>query len=147
MKKLKQQRIDVRQIKQFLAGAVKKLTAAKRILAIDEEVSYQLAYEAMLKASLGFMLSHGVRPRSLPGHHVIIIEFAETHLGKEYRSLVAMFDRMRRKRHQAIYDVRGFISGDEAQQALETASRYLELIRAQVEKKLAATLSSPNTGK
>lgn len=40
----------------------------KKTLTIDEEAAYQLAYEAMLKGSLGFMLSFGVRPRSLPGH-------------------------------------------------------------------------------
>jgi uncharacterized protein (UPF0332 family) len=135
MRKLKPQHADFAQISRFLAGAQKKLTAAKRTLEIDEEASYQLAYEAMLKGSLGFMLSFGVRPRSLPGHHVTIIEFAEKHLGREFRSLIAMFDRMRRKRHQAIYDVRGFISKQEAEQALQTAEKYLGIIRKEIEKK------------
>ncbi len=54
----------------------------------------------MLKASLGFMLSFGVRPRSLPGQHVTIIEFAEKHLDSEFENLIAVFDRVRRKRHQ-----------------------------------------------
>ncbi|MBI2815887.1 MAG: hypothetical protein HYX72_02995 [Acidobacteria bacterium] len=92
MKKLKSQHVEFDQIIKFLAGAEKKLEAA-----------YQLAYEAMLKGSLGYMLSFGVRPRSLPGHHVTIIEFAEEHLGKEFKSLMAMFNRMRRKRHDTIY--------------------------------------------
>ena len=68
----------------------------------------------MLKGSLGFMLSHGVRPRSLPGHHVTIIEFAEKHLGKEFQSLILMFNRMRRKRHETIYQVSAFISKQES---------------------------------
>ncbi len=76
MKRLRPQHIDFNQIKRFVASAEKKLTAAKKTLEIDAEASYQLAYETMLKASLGFMLSFGVRPRSLPGHHVTIIEFA-----------------------------------------------------------------------
>ncbi len=135
MKKLKPQRADFAQIGRFLAGASKKLTAAKRILEIDEEASYQLAYEAMLKASLGFMLSFGVRPRSLPGHHMTIIDFADEHLGREFKSLISMFDRMRRKRHQAIYDVRGFISKQEAEQALETAEKYLSIIRREIQRK------------
>jgi hypothetical protein len=41
----------------------------------DEEACLQQAYEAMLKASLGFMFSRGFRPRSQPGHHIAIIEF------------------------------------------------------------------------
>ena len=135
MRKLKPQRIDFGQISRFLASAEKKLTAAKKTVDIDEEASYQIAYEAMLKASLGLMLNFGVRPRSLPGHHVTIIEFAAKHLGKEFKNLVAMFDRMRRKRHQAIYDVTGFISKQEALHALETAEKYLAIVRDEIQKK------------
>jgi uncharacterized protein (UPF0332 family) len=135
VKKLKPQPIDFAQIQRFLASAAKKLDAARKTLAVDEEASYQLAYEAMLKASLGFMLSHGVRPRSLPGHHVTIIEFAEQHLGRKLKGLIARFDRMRRKRNQALYDVNGFISKLEAQQALDTAEEYLAVIREEIQKK------------
>ena len=135
MKKLKRQDIDFAQISRFLSGAERKLAAARKILSVDEEACYQLAYEAMLKGSLGFMLSFGVRPRSLPGHHVTIIEFAGDHLGKEFRSLIAMFNRMRRKRHEAIYDVSGFISKHEAEQALQTAEKYLRIIREEIQKK------------
>lgn len=98
MKRLKRQGVDFAQIGRFLAGAEKKLAAAGKTLAIDEEACYQLAYEAMLKASLGFMLSFGYRPRSLPGHHVTIIDFAEKNLGKEFENLILLFNRMRRKR-------------------------------------------------
>jgi uncharacterized protein (UPF0332 family) len=135
MKKLKPQRVDFEQIGRFLASAAKKLAAAKKTLAIDEEASYQLAYEAMLKASLGFMRSFGVRPRSLPGHHVTIIEFVEERLGSEFRSLVMMFNRMRRKRHETIYDVAGLISEQEARQALATAEKYLSAIRDEIQRK------------
>jgi uncharacterized protein (UPF0332 family) len=135
VKKLKPQQIDFGQIARFLTGAEKKLAAAKKTLEIDEEASYQLAYEAMLKASLGLMLSFGVRPRSLPGHHVTIIEFAGEKLGKEFRGLISMFNRMRRKRNQAIYEVTGLISKDEARQALETARTYLEAIRNEIQKR------------
>ncbi len=134
MKKLRRQHIDFEQIGRFLASAAKKLTAARKTLSIDEETAYQLAYESMLKGSLGFMLSLGFRPRSLPGHHVTIIEFAKEHLGEEFETIIGMFDRMRRKRHQAIYDVGGFVSTGEAQQALETAAKYLGIIRDQIQK-------------
>jgi hypothetical protein len=61
MKKLNPQRIDWAQIDRFLASASKKLASAEKILAFDEEACLQQAYEAMLKASLGFMFSHGYR--------------------------------------------------------------------------------------
>jgi uncharacterized protein (UPF0332 family) len=135
VKKLKPQPIDFAQIQRFLASAAKKLDVARKTLAIDQEASYQLAYEAMLKASLGFMLSHGVRPRSLPGHHVTITEFVAQHLGHELKGLIAGFDRMRRKRHQSLYDVDGFISRLEAEQALDTAGKYLSIVREEIQKK------------
>lgn len=134
MKKLKSQLPDFEQINRFLAGAAKKLAAAEKMIRIDEEASYQLAYEAMLKASLGFMLSHGVRPRSVLGHPITIIEFVGKHLGKEWKNLIAMFDRMRRKRNQALYDATGFISRQEARQALETAHKYLATIRDEIQR-------------
>ncbi|HXM09986.1 MAG TPA: hypothetical protein VN946_08585 [Terriglobales bacterium] len=60
MKKLKPHAVDWAQIDRFLASADKKLAAARKILAFDEEACLQQAYEAMLKASLGFMFSHGL---------------------------------------------------------------------------------------
>jgi uncharacterized protein (UPF0332 family) len=134
VRKLKPQAADWSQIRRFFEGATKKLATAKRILDIDEEASFQQAYEAMLKASLALMLAHGLRPRSLPGHHVAIIEFAGKQLGKQFRDLIAMFDRMRRKRNQALYDVKGLVSKQDAEQALETAAEYLRVIRVEVER-------------
>jgi hypothetical protein len=80
MYKTKLQKIDPRQVLQFLADAEKKAIAARKNLKIDMETAYQIAYEAMLKASLALMLSHGQRPRIQLGHHIAIIEFAEKHL-------------------------------------------------------------------
>ncbi len=134
MKKLRPQKPDFDRIARYLAGAGKKLQAARKILVIDEEAAYQLAYEAMLKASLGFMLSFGVRPRSLPGHHVTIIEFAGERLGKEFKHLILMFDRMRRKRNQAIYEVDGFISTTDARKAIDSAEQYLDAISDAIQK-------------
>ena len=54
MKKLKPQNVDWAQFERFLQGAEKKLAAAYKILAIDEEACLQQAYEAMSKTSLVF---------------------------------------------------------------------------------------------
>ncbi|MCI0402640.1 MAG: hypothetical protein L0212_03860 [Acidobacteria bacterium] len=134
MKRLRRQPVDFAQIGRFLASARKKLVAARKTLQIDTEACYQLAYEAMLKASLGFMLSSGVRPRNLPGHHVAIIQFAGEKLGDKFSGLIALFDRMRRKRHQTIYDVT-VISRLEAEQGLATAAEYLQVIRGAIQEK------------
>jgi hypothetical protein len=67
MKKLKPHKVDWAQIERFLASADRKLASAHKILPFDEEACLQQAYEAMLRASLGFMFSHGFRAPA--GHH------------------------------------------------------------------------------
>ena len=105
MNKTKPQRIDPKQIKQFFADAQKRTAAARKNLEIDPETAYQIAYEAMIKASLALMLSHGQRPRKQIGHHIVIIEFAQRHLPGTSAGTFALFDRMRRKRNDAFYDI------------------------------------------
>ena len=132
MKKLKPQQVDWAQIDRFLASADKKLASARKIIAFDEEACLQQAYEAMLKASLGFMFSHGFRARSQPGLHIAIIEFARGHFDKNNAGLLTVFDRLRRKRNMALYDDTGFVSHRDAEQALEAARDYLAIIRADI---------------
>jgi len=132
VKKLKPQKIDWAQIERFLQSAEKKLASAHKILAFDEEACLQQAYEAMLKASLGFMFSHGFRARSQPGHHIAIIEFVRGRIDKRHGGLLTVFDRLRRKRNIALYDDTGFISRHEAEQALESARDFISVIRADI---------------
>ncbi len=132
MKKLKVHVVDWAQIDRFLTSADKKLASAHKILAFDEEACLQQAYEAMLKASLGFMFSHGFRARSQPGHHIAIIEFVGSRIDKKHSGMLTVFDRLRRKRNMALYDDTGFVSHHDAEQALESAGDYLNMIRADI---------------
>lgn len=132
MKKLKPHTVDWAQIDRFLASADKKLTSAHKILAFDEEACLQQAYEAMLKASLGFMFSYGFRARSQPGHHIAIIDFVRARIDRKHAVLLTVFDRLRRKRNLALYDDTGFVSRHDAEQAVESARQYLDVIRADI---------------
>ena len=49
----KKQKIDPKQVKQFPPDAEMKAVAARKDLAIDEEITYQTVYKAVPKASLG----------------------------------------------------------------------------------------------
>ena len=86
----------------------------------------------MLKASLGFMFSHGFRARSQPGHHIAIIEFVRSRIDKKHAGPLGVFDRLGRKRNIALYDDTGFVSRHGAEQALESAGDYLNVIRADI---------------
>ena len=132
MKNLKSQKVDWAQIDRFLQSAERKLVSARKILVFDEEASLQQAYEAMLKASLGFMFSYGFRARSQLGHHIAIIDFVRPRIDKKHSILITVFDRLRRKRNLALYDDTGFVSHSDAEQALEAARDYLAVIRADI---------------
>lgn len=135
MDKTKPQKVDPKQVKQFLADANKKAVAARKNLMIDEETAYQTAYQAMLKASLALMLSHGQRPRVQLGHHIAIIEFAQTHLDPSLAAKFALFDHMRRKRNNAFYDIE-LISDVEAESAVAAAEEYLQVVSADIQTRI-----------
>jgi uncharacterized protein (UPF0332 family) len=118
-------------VRQFLADAHRKVSAARKNLAIDEETAYQAAYQAMLKASLALMLSYGQRPRVQLGHHIAIIEFAQKHLDLKYAGRFDLFDRMRRKRNDAFYDI-ALISDVEAEDAVRAVEEYLQLVSTDI---------------
>jgi uncharacterized protein (UPF0332 family) len=130
------QKIDPKQVRRFLADAHKKAGAARKNLRIDEETAYQIAYQAMLKGSLALMLSHGQRPRVQLGHHAAIIDFARKHLDPLLAPTFALFDRMRRKRNDAFYDL-ALISVSEAESAVKTPEDYLKAVTADVNRRLS----------
>lgn len=130
--RFKKQPYQARQVKGHLSGATKKLQAAREICDIDEESAYELAYEAMLKASLALILREGLRPRSQPGHHVAIIEKAGEILGEKVQSLMKIFDEMRRNRNSFLYEAGDFVSSGELKEALMIADEYIQLIEKEL---------------
>ena len=131
----KPQKVDPKQVKQFLADAQKKAAAARKNLEIDEETAYQTAYQSALKASLALMLSHGQRPRVQLGHHVAILEFAQKHLDPALAPTFDLFDRMRRKRNDAFYDI-AIIGEVEAEEAVRAAESYLPMVATDIRKRI-----------
>ncbi|MGA8036667.1 MAG: hypothetical protein WA823_02050 [Candidatus Acidiferrales bacterium] len=132
MQKLRPPKTDWRQVERFISSAAGKRESARKAISFDEEAELQLAYEAMLKTSLGFMFSHGSRPRSLPGHHIAIIEFVKARIDSKHGGIIAVFDRIRRKRNLGVYDDRGFLSHQDAELAISTASSFIAIIRAEI---------------
>jgi uncharacterized protein (UPF0332 family) len=136
MNKTKPQTLNERQVRMFPADAEKRAAAARKNLAIDSGTAYQVAYEAMIKASLALMLSHSQRPRKQLGHHIAIIEFAQKNLPGCQAEVFTLFDRMRRKRNDAFYDI-AIVSDTEASDAVATAEAYLHAITIEIRKGIA----------
>ena len=100
---IKKQKVDFSQIEALLLRAHKDIVTAKANLEIDEEVTYNYSYLAMLRCGRSIVFMKGYR--SVDGQqHKTIIELSGEILGEEFKSIVKKFDRMRRKRNQFTYD-------------------------------------------
>lgn len=72
------------------------------------------------------MFSRGYRPKGGEGH-VSVKEFLRYYLEQDD---VTAFDRMRRKRHAATYDVSRIVTHTDAEGALATAKALVSTIKA-----------------
>ena len=100
---IKKQKVDFSHIEALLLRAQKDIIAARANLEIDEEVTYNYAYLAMLRGGRAIVFMKGFR--SVDGQqHKTIIELSGEILGEEFKNIIKKFDRMRRKRNQFTYD-------------------------------------------
>ncbi len=61
-----------------------------------------------------------------------IIEFVRQRTDKRHARLLTVFDRLRRKRNTALYDDTGFVSQRDAEEAIATARKYLDVIHGDI---------------
>jgi uncharacterized protein (UPF0332 family) len=122
---IKKQAIDFKQIKNLLLRAKKDLVVAKKNLAIDEEVTYNYAYLAMLRCGRALMFLNGYRPDD-GAQHKTVIDFVAVILGSTFTNLINKFDIMRRKRNQFTYEPLLPISRTEAENALKSAEEFVD---------------------
>lgn len=83
---IKKQKVDFSHIEALLLRAQKDIVAAKANLEIDEEVTYNYAYLAMLRCGRSIVFMKGYR--SVNGQqHKTIIELSGEILGKEFKNM------------------------------------------------------------
>ena len=87
----------------------------------------------MLRAGRAYMLLKGFRP-SDGFQHKTVVEFMDYSLGETYKNIISKFDRMRRKRNIFTYEIDVSISLTEANNALETATKFVDLIKDIIKK-------------
>jgi uncharacterized protein (UPF0332 family) len=88
---------------------------------------------AMLRSARAFMLLKGFRP-SDGYQHKTVVDFMFHSLGKELKEIVELFDRMRRKRNIFTYEIDISISRTEADNAFDTAVKFVNLIKDIIKK-------------
>jgi len=124
---VKRQRPDFKQIAHQLQRSLKDLKTAEANLEIDLTWSFTIAYHSMIRAGKALMYSKGYLPTAKRSHKTIV-EFTKLILGEEYDSLISKFNRMRRQRHNFIYDSKNHITYHEAKSSLETAKKLTNRI-------------------
>jgi len=127
-------KINFKQIYNFLSRSKQDLQTAKLNLSIDEAWSYAIAYHAMLRAGRSLMMSFGFRPLG-KDQHATVVRFTSIVFGNEITGLIHKFDRMRRKRHDFIYEPNRPIPRQEADQAIADAEELVKQIWHVVKKK------------
>jgi len=130
---IKKQGPDFKQIERQLKRAQKDLETAEANLPIDLTWAFTIAYHAMIRAGRSLMYSKGYLPTTKNSHKTII-EFTKLILGTEFENLLGHFNRMRRRRHEFIYDSVNHITLSEAKASIDTARKLIEKIIA-LEKK------------
>lgn len=127
-------RLSPSQVNDRLALAKRDIKAAKTMMASDRDWAFSMAYNAVLQATRALMLARGFRPAGGEGQHKVAVIFAEITLGEKFQDDIYIFDKMRSKRHQVIYDVSGLVSQSEARQAFEFALRFVKTVERLLKK-------------
>jgi len=130
---IKKERPDFKQTTYQLKRAQKDLTTAEANLSIDLTWAFAIAYHAMMRASKALMYSKGYLPTAKRSHKTIV-ELTKLILGNEYESIMGRFNRMRRRRHDFIYDSKNHITSHEAKASIETAKKLIDEIVVLVRK-------------
>ncbi len=119
------------QIGHQLKRAVQDLETAEVNLKIDTTWALTIAYHAMIRACRALMYSKGYLPTTNQTHKTII-EFTKIASGDQYHDLLAKLNRLRRRRHNFIYDSENHVNLQEALSALETAQKLIVQIKAMI---------------
>lgn len=124
--------VDSKQASSNLKRAEKDLGTAHENLGIDIEWAFTIAYHAMLRAGRALMLAKGYRSKGKDQHRTVVA-FVDIVLGAEFKNLVSGFDRMRRRRHDFIYDVGRPISKFEVEKSIADSKILVEVIEKVIE--------------
>ena len=117
-----------KQVEESLNIARRDLISAQTMLNESNDWAYNIAYNAILQSMRALMYAQGYRASS-KNSHIATLKFAEIYFTQPE---IIFFDRMRRKRHQAVYDVAGTISQKEAEKAITRADKTIKKVEKMI---------------
>jgi uncharacterized protein (UPF0332 family) len=124
-KLVKKIRPDFKQIDMQIKRARKDLRTAEKVMATDRTWAFAIICHAMIRAGKALMYAHGYLPTAL-GSHKTVVEFAGACLGDRDDDLFRRFHRMRRRRHDFIYDALNNITEREVKSSTGVAKTFID---------------------
>jgi uncharacterized protein (UPF0332 family) len=115
------------EIRDLLGVAQRDMKTARKLMNIDLDWALIVAYNAALQAGLAMMFAKGYRPKG-PDRHKTVIRFLYATLESSFKPKINQLNRIRRKRHQAVYRLAGAISEREAKGTIEFAEEFLRKV-------------------
>lgn len=119
--------VPATEIRDLLDVARRDVRTAQELVNIDLDWALIVAYNAALQAGLAFMYTKGYRPRG-PDRHKTVIRFLRAALDPSFRPKLNRLDRIRKKRHQAVYRLAGAVSETEAKGTIQFAKEFVDQI-------------------
>lgn len=120
------------EVERLLQLADRDIRMARLTMAEDWDWAFSIAYNAVLQSARAYMYSQGFRPAAEQGHKNTFA-FMKAALESEFATLIGYFDRMRKKRNQAIYDVAGLITEKEARAILKNAVKFVDTVNERID--------------
>jgi len=131
---LQEKKVSFIEVEKVLEKAYKCLKAADLLLREEvEESVFKETYDAMILAGRALIFFLGFKPRAV-GSHTITIDFCEQYLGKDFKTLIIKFKKMKQKRNYLIYGIGLVVSKTEAGNALKTAAEFVGKISELIQK-------------
>ncbi|MCS7151093.1 MAG: hypothetical protein NZ928_01740 [Endomicrobia bacterium] len=119
------------QILKYLKNAIKDLNIAKQQKI--PEVKFNYSYTALIKSGIALIASvKGLKVRSIPGHHIKILEQTSKILNDE--NILIIGNSMRMKRNTDLYEGGIFISEKESEEYYSFVEETITKIKKILEK-------------
>lgn len=130
-RRIYRQKVAAADISAVVARAETDIQSARFMLERDPTWAFSIAYNAVLQASRALMFFHGFRPASHEGHKNAFAYLRVT-IEENRKALIEYFDRMRVKRHQAVYEASGHVTRTEAERLIKQAQSFVDWVRNEV---------------
>ena len=127
-RRVHRQKVAAADIAAGIARAERDIESARFMLERDPAWAFSIAYNAVLQASRALMFSRGFRPSSHEGHKNTFA-FLRAIVEEDRKTLIDYFDRMRVKRHQAVYEAPGHVTRTEAETLIEHSRNFIDWVK------------------